>query len=211
MTKRAVAFALAGMLGTSFARAEDDPRVDGGWQRGAVVSEHLAKLPSTFWSVGVALERFGTGYTGNDSLIGIATMFRIDSFGPHAVLMSKPSPEGYQDSRFLTGFGVRGYFPLLGTSFSYGVGVHAEVRLEDHFWLAYATPFELGAVLWSKDSWDIELFAGARRAFAGELIDHFLIDPNGFDNENAQDALDHQRREEPWRGFVRLVFARRID
>lgn len=197
---------------TAPARAQSEaPLADRGAHRGPVLPPHLSKMPERFWSVGIALERFGSGFSGNDNLVGIATMFRIRSFGPHALVMSKPSPEGYEESRFLAGAGLRGYFTALGVSMSYGVGVHAEVRLEDHFWLAYATPLELGAVLWSRNSWDVELFVGARRAFAGELIDQFLIDPNGFDNENAQDELDRVRHDDPWRAFVRVVFARRID
>jgi hypothetical protein len=208
--KRAAGVAFA-LVWASPATAAEPAVVDDGVQRGRVLPEHLASSPETFWSVGIGVERFGAKVEDDNNLIGVATMFRIRSFGPHALLMAEPSPEGYQDSRFVGGLGLRGYFPLLGTSFSYGVGVHAEIRLRDHYWLAYATPLELGAVLWSKDSWDIELFLGARRAFAGELIDHFLIDPNGLDNENAQDELDRIRHDDPWRGFLRLVFARRID
>jgi hypothetical protein len=170
---------------------------------------HLEHNPETFWSVGLALERFGTGYVGNDNLVGVATMFRYYSFGPHALLLAKPSPAGYEDSRFLFGLGLRGYFPLVGTWFSYGVGVHGEWLRP--LWLAYATPFELGAVVLNENSWDIEIFVGARRAFAGQLIDQYLIDPNGFDNENAQDELDYIRHHDAWRGFLRVVFARKID
>jgi hypothetical protein len=192
----------------------DSPERDQGGsdvQRGPLLPLHLAKPKTTFWSIGVGLERFGRDIKDTNDLIGVAAMLRIRSFGPHALVMAKPSQEGYEDSRFLGGLGLRGYFPLLGISFSYGVGFHAEVRLEDHFWLAYATPLELGVVLYAKNSWDIELFMGARRAFAGELINHFLIDPNGFDNENAQRELDRTKTDDPWRGFVRIVFARRID
>jgi hypothetical protein len=197
--------ALEGTLAERPEPARDDA------QRGPVVPAALARNPSTFWSVGLGLERFGTGYQNTNDLLGIAAMFRMRSFGPHAVLMAKPNPDSYQDARFLAGLGLRGYFPLLGVSFSYGVGLHAEVRLEDHFWLAYATPLELGVVVYAKHSWDIEVFAGARRAFAGSLINHFLIDPNGFDNQGAQEELDRIKTVDPWRGFIRVVFARRID
>jgi hypothetical protein len=191
--------------------AQRDLAGGGDEHRGRVLPRHLAGDQSTFWTVGLGVERFGTGYADSDYLVGVAAMFRVRSFGPHAVLMTKPSPDGYEESRFLAGLGLRGYFPVLGVSFSYGVGVHAEVRLEDHFWLAYATPLELGAVIYAKHSWDIELFLGARRAFAGELINHFLIDPNGFDNEDAGRELDRVKTDDPWRGFVRVVFARRLD
>jgi hypothetical protein len=204
LNRFALASALLLMASPSFAQESDE-------HVGPVLPPHLAEDQETFWSVGMALERFGTGYTGSDNLIGVAAMFRYRSFGPHALLMAKPSPDGYEDSRFLFGLGLRGYFPLLGTSFSYGVGVHGEVRLEDHFWLAYATPFELGAVVFRKNSWDIEVFLGARRAIGGALIDHYLIDPNGFDNEDARDELNEARHDDPWRLFLRVVFARRID
>jgi hypothetical protein len=193
------------------AHAQAGPIADDGAHRGPVLPPHLAPASSTFWSVGLGVERFGARVETGSNMVGVATMFRFGSFGPHAILMTEPTSESYQDWRFLAGLGLRGYFELLGTSFSYGVGVHAELRLEDHFWLAYATPLELGSVLWSRHSWDIELFVGVRRAFAGELIHHYLIDPNGYDNENAQDELDRLRKDDPWRGFVRIVFARRID
>jgi hypothetical protein len=208
---RALLVACALPVLPAVAHAQTDPLADRGAQRGAVLPPHLAEAPDTFWSVGVGLERFGGELGTGDNLIGVATMFRIRSFGPHALLMTEPSTQGYQDWRLLAGLGLRGYFDLLGASFSYGVGVHAEARLDDHFWLAYATPFELGSVLWSRESWDIELFLGVRRAFAGELIRNYLLDPNGYDNENAQDELDRLRKQDPWRGFVRIVFARRID
>jgi len=179
--------------------------------RGRILPKELAPKSNSYFTIGVGIERFGREVAGNDNLFGLAAMWRIHSFGPHVLLMSKPSDAGIEDSRFLAGLGLRGYFPLLGTSFSYGVGVHAEMRLEDHYWLAYATPLELGAVIWAKDSWDIELFVGARRAMAGDLINHFFIDPNGFDNENAREELDRVRTDTPWQGFLRLVFARRID
>jgi hypothetical protein len=178
---------------------------------GRVLPEELAPKSNSYFTVGVGVERFGREVAGNDNLFGLAAMWRIHSFGPHVLVMSKPSDAGLEDSRFLAGLGLRGYVPLFGTSFSYGVGVHAEMRLEDHYWLAYATPLELGAVVWAKDSWDIEVFIGARRAIAGGLINHFFIDPNGFDNENARDELDRLRSDSPWQGFLRVVFARRID
>jgi hypothetical protein len=179
--------------------------------RGPVLPEKLAPKSNSYFTVGVGLERFGREVAGNDNLVGLAAMWRIHSFGPHVLVMSKPSDAGLEDSRFLAGLGLRGYFPLLGTSFSYGVGVHAEMRLEDHYWLVYATPLELGAVIWDRESWDIELFVGARRAIAGDLINHFFIDPNGFDNENAREELDRLRTHTPWQGFLRVVFARRIE
>ena len=49
-----------------------------------------------------------------------------------------------------------------------------------------------------------------RRIVAGELINSFLVDPNGFNNEGAQDELAATRRS-PWEGFLLLNFGRRVD
>ena len=142
--------------------------------------------------------------------LGSMAMYRWRALGPHASLLLRPSGRGYQYWRALSGFGLRGYLPVGPTEISYGVGAHFEARLEDHYWLAHATLLELGTPLTRAGSWNIGLFAGARYAFTGQLINFFLVDPNGFDNENAQDDLDIARGA-PWRGFVRVVFARRID
>lgn len=176
----------------------------------------LARPPHNFWTVGLATERFGAGSAEEDvlgnQLVGLTAMWRIRSFGPYALLMTKPAVSEYQNSRFLFGGGLRGVVDVPGLAeLSYGVGAHLEARLRDHYWLAYVTPLELGATLYRKGSWHLELFVGARRVAGGALIDHFLIDPNGVDNEDAQDRLDEQKHERPWKGFVRLVFARRID
>lgn len=181
-----------------------------------LLPEHLARLPKNYFVIGAALERFGENFAGKSQadnlLYGVAAMWRIKSFGPHILIMTKPSTDNYQNSRFLAGAGLRGMFNVPGlTEFSYGVGTHIEARLEDHYWLAFATPAELGATIWRRGSWNIDLFLGVRRAMAGQLINHFLIDPNGIDNENAQDELYRARHEDAWKGFIRLVFSRRID
>ena len=180
---------------------------------------HLVPDKESYFVVGWAIERFGADFTGrfedNNVLIGLAAMWRYKSFGPHLLLMSKPISDtitSYQDSRFLVGGGLRGIVDVPGfTELSYGVGVHLEARLEDHYWLAFATPLELGATIWRRGSWHMDLFLGARRAMAGQLIDHFLIDPNGIDNQNARDELHDARHENAWKGFVRFVFSRKID
>lgn len=166
--------------------------------------------------VGVALERFGTHFSNNDpfasQLVGITALFRAWSFGSHFMLMTKPAVRKYENSRFLAGLGLRGYYEFPGfTEVSYGVGGHVEARLEDHYWLAYLTPVELGAAVWRTGSWNIELMVGARRVVAGELINHYLIDPNGLDNDTAAEQLDAAKNERPWKGFVRLVFGRRLE
>jgi hypothetical protein len=198
----------AGSAGSASSPVSDNP-VDA--IIGRVLPPPLAPESTHYFAVGVGVERFGSELPGSDTLVGLTAMLRLRAFGPHALVMLKPDVDGYEQTRLLAGLGLRGYVPLLGTEFSYGVGVHAEVRLEDHFWLAYATPLELGAIVYRKGTLDIELFVGARRAMGGALIDNFLIDPNGFDNENAEDELRKVRYDDPWRGFVRVVFAHRID
>jgi hypothetical protein len=182
-----------------------------------LLPDSLVREPENYLVIGVAAEAFASTQsehrsTNNNLLYGLAAMWRLKSFGPHLVLMTKPATDNYQNSRFLAGGGLRGYFKVPGvTEFSYGVGTHIEARLEDHYWLAFATPVELGATVYRRGSWHIDVFLGARRAMAGELINHFLIDPNGIDNENAKDDLYRARHVEPWKGFLRVVFSRRID
>jgi hypothetical protein len=190
---------------------EAEPAAADGRFRGEVLPLELAPRSESFWVVGVAVEEYGRGSRSRDELYGVTAMLRLRSWGPHALVMLKPSGRSYQDTRFVAGLGLRGYLPVLGIELSYGVGMQIEARLEDHFWLASATPLELGAVLFSKNSWELELFVGARRAFAGELINSFLLDPNGFDNEDADAVLYKTKTLEPWRGFVRLQFGRRLD
>jgi hypothetical protein len=188
-----------------------EPASADGRFHGAVLPPELSPRTRGYWVVGVAIEEYGTGSRSHDELYGLAAMFRTKAWGPNALLMLKPSGTSYEDTRFLGGIGLRGYVPVLGIELSYGVAMHVEARLEDHFWLASATPLELGARLFSKNSWELELFLGARRAFAGELINSFLLDPNGFDNEEAEATLYQAKTGEPWRGFIRLVFGRRLD
>lgn len=180
-----------------------DSRVKDGFQR-------------RYWVVGIGAEYFTSAAesvgSGGEELLGLTTMWRLGAFGPHAMLMAKPGVERVQDSRALAGLGLRGYYDISGfTEISYGVGGHLEARLTDHFWLGYLTPLELGAVVWHKGSWDIEAFIGVRRAVGGSLINYFLIDPNAFDNAEAQDHLDDVLHGTPWRAFVRVVFGRRVD
>ena len=188
---------------------------------GPVLPATLAPLRSSHWVVGAAAEWFGSGadLRKNQILLGLDVMLRAGAFGPHAVVMMEPSPllaarpeiGGYEQYRVLAGLGLRGYFPWLGTEFSYGSGAHLEIRLEDHYWLSYLSPLELGVKVYRRPAWDIQLFMGARCAFSGSLIDHFLIDPNGFDNENARDELNEVLHQDRWRAFLSVVYGRRLD
>jgi hypothetical protein len=171
--------------------------------------------PSTHWVVGLALEtarhRIDQDELVRDLLAGLSVTFRYRAWGPHARLLLEPGGERYNEIRYFGAAGLRGYMPLAGTELSYGVGVHFDARLAHHYWLAGATPLELGATLYRAGTWRIELFAGARYAFAGALVDSFLIDPNGFDNADAHEDLQNARDEQPWEVYLTLTFGRRID
>lgn len=177
-------------------------------------AEVAAGFSRNYWVVGPALEYFASATSNTlsrgNAMLGVGAMWRLHSFGPHLMLLSKPSVSRFSDARFLAGLGLRGFIDVPGfTEVSYGVGGHAEIRLADHFWLGYLTPLELGATIWSKGSWRMELFIGVRRAIAGKLINFYLIDPNGFNSREAQAELDDSRST--WRAFSRIVFSRRLD
>ncbi len=168
---------------------------------------------ATSFSVSMGVEAWDSQFSGSDFLVALATTLRISAFAPYVQLMAKPGigTANYEDTRALAGTGLRAYLPFAGGRLSYAVGILGELRFEEHFWLAYATPVELGAVVYRKRSLEIELFAGMRRAFAGRLVNSFLLDPNGFENEDAQARLVRARHEDAWHGFVRIVISRRID
>ncbi len=184
-----------------------------GVQSGPVLPSSLVPEPRSRWVVSGGVERFGGGVTGGDFLLALATTLRVSAFAPNALFLAKPylGTTGYEDSRFALGLGLRAYLPVLGTEVSYGFGVLGELRFQDHFWLAYATPLELSCVLYRKNTFEIEVFTGIRRAFTGHLLNVFLLDPNGYENEQAQSDLDHATSEHAWHGFVRLVISRRLD
>jgi hypothetical protein len=91
------------------------------------------------------------------------------------------------------------------------VGVSVEARLRDSLWLAYATPIELGVPLYRGQSAEHYLFVGARHSLAGALINSYLLDPNGYANENARAELDHLRDAGAWQVYLALAFGRRVE
>lgn len=195
------------------AAADNPPKPDEAVMQGPVLPAHLVGARPGFWRVGLGLERFGTGFEGSDYLAALAVAYRYRSFVPNLLFLAKPrlSTEGYEESRFVLGLGLRSYVKLWGVDVSYGSGVQGELRFEDHFWLLHLTPIELSAVLLRKRTLDVELFVGARGAVTGELIDSFLLDPNGFQNESAQATLDRATGGDRFHGFFRLVLSRRLD
>jgi hypothetical protein len=182
---------------------------------GPVLPESLYPEKKNYWVVGIGVERFATGDDSIKSLdhylVGVTAMWRLGPFAPHALAMMHPSGE-HENLRLLAGVGFRGYIDVPGfTSLSLGVGTHAEVRLQDHYWLWYLTPIELGAVVAQSKSFQVEVFVGLRRSITGQLINHFLVDPNGYDSEVAQGNLDRDTGADAWKGFLRVVFERRLD
>ena len=195
------------------AAADNAPKRDEAVMQGPVLPAHVVAERPGFWRVGLGLERFGTGFDGSDYLAALSVAYRYRAFVPNALFLAKPrfGTEGYEESRFVLGLGLRSYVKLWGVEVSYGTGVQGELRFEDHFWLLHLTPVELSAVLFRKRTLDIEFFVGARGAVTGRLIDSFLLDPNGFQNESAQAVLDRATGSDRFHGFFRLVFSRRLD
>lgn len=166
-------------------------------------------------AVGMGVEHFGKNAEGfgrvRDILVGPTVAYRAASFEPHFELMLTPAAGTWENLRLLGSLGARYYLPApKNLGLSIGWSIHAEARLEDHYWLASLTPLELGATIYEKRSLHVQLFTGLRAGFAGSLLDSFLIDPNGFRNADAQEALDDASLRSPWRLFLRVVFSRRI-
>lgn len=171
--------------------------------------------PTRYFLVGVAFERGDDTIIGDDllgdQLIGATVMYRAGDvgFGGRLLLSPKFERSSFLEIRGQLGLDARYYFTY-GLDWSVGLGVSAEARLADHLWLAYANLLEIGATVYSSRTLSVRLFGGVRYAFGGNLVNWFLVDPNGFDNENAADDLKEEL-DAPFEGFVRLVFQRRIE
>ena len=205
-------FALSAVVGfTPLAQAfpSAEPAQDGVFE-GPILPDTLVPHSTGYFVVGVSGENYGSD-VGHGALVGLEAQYRWRALGPYLFLESRPTQDSIADARYVGGLGFRGYFPLFSTEFSYGVGVRLESRLAEDFWLAHATPLELGAVVYSKNSWEIQAFVGVSRVMGGHIINWFLINPNGIDNQAAKDEVERLRHEAPWLGFVRVVFGRRLD
>jgi hypothetical protein len=174
-----------------------------------------APTQGSFWWPAVVLERGSTHLTGarsvDDTRFGLALAHRSHTISPHLRAVISPSLGAYHNLAGLVGGGARIHFRLAGIELSYGVGLAIEARLRDSLWLAYATPLELGLPLYRGPSAEHFLFLGLRRSMSGELINSYLLDPNGYDNESSRDRLRELRREQPWQLYVSLVFGRRVE
>lgn len=171
--------------------------------------------PSSHWLVGVVFERGDDNIVGRDLLgdqllgLGVGRRSSDVELGGRLLISPKLERQTLLDLRAQLGLDLRLY-RRFGLEWSVGAGVAAEVRLGDHFWLLYANLLEVGATVYETQTLEVRLLAGMRYLVQGDLLNTFLIDPNGFDNENAQDVLDGEHAR-PLEGFLRLVFQRRID
>jgi hypothetical protein len=165
------------------------------------------------WSIGIAFERTGATLFGGDvfedQLIGLSLIRRGRHLGLETRLMLSPSTR-VENMRGLLAGGARAYLELFGTELSYGVGATIAARLRDHFWLVHLAPVEVGVALYREGSARIDLFVGARYLVAGDLINTFLLDPNGFNNEIAEEDLA-TKKERGWEAFITIVFAHVLD
>lgn len=145
----------------------------------------------------------------DEQLVGVTATYRRAWFGLNAKLLITPQSITPR-ARARAVIGPRVLFDAFGRGWDYGASVQGDAILDDHHWLLYISPAELGFDLYRKDSFHIRLFGGVRYALRGDLLSNFIIDPNGFAHvefeEILQDKLDH-----PWEGTVHLVFVRRLD
>jgi hypothetical protein len=181
----------------------------------AYLSESSAERSSSFWWPTVVLERASTHIVGARSLdetrFGLGVAYRTQSLSPHVRVLISPSFDVYENLALMAGAGLRVHFEVSGVPLSCGVGVSVEARLRDSLWLAYATPLELGVPLYRGKSAEHYLFIGARHSLAGALINSYLLDPNGYANENALVELDHLRDTGAWQVYLALAFGRRVE
>jgi len=183
--------------------------------RGAYLARELDVASHRFWWPTVVVERGSTNLTGvrsiDETRFGLGLAYRTGSLSPHVRALISPSLGAYQNLAGAAGAGLRVHFELGGVPFSYGVGMSVEARLRDSLWLAYATPVELGTALYRGDSAEHYVFVGARHSLAGALINSYLLDPNGYDNEDSLAELSELRDAHAWQLYVSLVFGRRVE
>lgn len=212
---RARAFALrsAVLLGTlAFGVNAADAGGDGA-PNAAYLAPGRSVASPRFWWPAVVFERASTNLTGQRSVdetrFGLMLAYRTGSLSPHLRALISPSLGAYQNIAGAAGAGLRVHFELGGVALSYGVSTSIEARFRDSLWLAYATPVELGMPLYRGASAEHYLFVGARRSMTGALINSYLLDPNGYDNEDSLDRLRDMR--DAWQLYVSLVFGRRVE
>jgi hypothetical protein len=206
--------ALAALLGGA-ARASGTHAAPPDSGPGAFISPHQPVRASNFWWPAVVLERGSTYLSSvrsvDETRFGLALAYRTPTLSPHLRALISPSLGAYHNLAGMAGAGLRAHFELAGVPLSYGIGLHLEARLRDSLWLSYATPIEIGASLHRGTSAEHFVFVGARRTWAGELINSYLLDPNGYDNQAYADRLSELREDRAWQLYVSFVFGRRVE
>jgi hypothetical protein len=171
--------------------------------------------PASHWMVGVTLDYangFGRQLEKNletEQLAGVTATYRRSRFGINSKLLITPQSITPR-ARARAVLGPRILFEAFDRNWDYGVSVQGDAILDDHHWILYVSPIELGFDLYQKDSFHVRLFGGVRYALRGDLLTNFLIDPNGFPHVEFEQILD-DKLDHPWEGTVHLVFVRRID
>jgi hypothetical protein len=167
------------------------------------------------WTVGLVLERgvhsiAGTGLA-DDQLFGLSTTYYLGGgpLGFNSRVMLSPNFQNVVNTRGVVLGGVRLRKEIFGVETFLGANAHLEARLRNHYWLTYVAPFEVGLAIFRKRSFRVEVYTGARAVVGGDLLDHFLIDPNGVNNAEATDALAAERKR-PWEGYVSIVIGRAL-
>jgi hypothetical protein len=192
------------------AAAEHDDTADGHY-----LAAESSVRSSRFWWPTLVLERASSHVSGprsvDETRFGVALAYRTQSLSPHFRALISPSLRKYQNLAAMAGAGLRVHFEVGGLPLSYGTGLSIEARLRDSLWLAYATPVEIGTPLYRSDSAEHYVFIGARHSMAGALINSYLLDPNGYDNEDSLDELDRLRDEHAWQFYISFVFGRRVE
>jgi hypothetical protein len=196
----AVAAALLVLVAGGDAAAEDGART---------FADAVARRAD--WTAGVVLERTLHSvrrHLIDDQLFGLsATYFAAGRYGIHGRVLVSPNVGRFVDTRGVGALGFRLRTNVLGVDTYLGTGAHLEARLRTHYWLGYVAPAEIGITAWRKGSFRLEVFFGARAAVVGDLIDSYLIDPNGVDNAQAEASLT-ARRARPWELYLSVVLAR---
>jgi hypothetical protein len=182
---------------------------------GGIVEYKEALSPPSHWMVGITLDharavgRILEKNLKDEQLVGVTATYRRDWFGLNGKLLFTPQSITPR-ARARAVLGPRFLFDAFGRNWDYGLSVQGDAVLDDHHWLLYVSPIELGFDLYQKDSFHVRLFGGVRYALRGRLLNNFIIDPNGFPHVEFQRILD-DKLDHPWEGTVHLVFVRRID
>jgi hypothetical protein len=174
-----------------------------------------ALLRPSRWIVGVTVDRAANPRRlddedpYDDQLFGLSATYHRGWLGLHGKLLFTPQHR-VRRSRDAMVLGTRIAYSAFGYRWSYGVNVQGEAIVDEHQWVLYLSPIELGGDLYVNGSFRVQLFVGARWAAKGALIKNMFIDPNGFEEQFFQRALD-ERLDSPWEGYVSLVFGRTLD